>query len=154
MSIVKSKLTVPVPNIDLVSYILDKIPDHGVPCHELLFSGPSLLSAEDPEGQNLSLIEFKHLVLCFASALKQAGLLPGDHVILVSPNYIHCLVICLGVIALGGIFCTSQPDFKIREYTDQFRRDEPKWLLVADEEPLRGNASAAWKACGGASNRI
>lgn len=154
MSVVKSKLSIPVPNIDLVSFLLDDIPEHGIQCIDPLFSRPYLFSAEDPESQNLSLIGFKHLVKCFASGLKRAGLQPGDHLMLVSPNYIHCLVICLGTIAAGGIFCTSQPDFKVREYTDQFRRDEPRWLLVADEDPLKSNALASWKTYGGTSDDV
>jgi acyl-coenzyme A synthetase/AMP-(fatty) acid ligase len=65
---------------------------------------------------------------------------------LISPNYIYVMIVCLGTIAAGRVVCTSQPDFSVRECEDQIRRDEPKFLIVCDEEPLRSKALAAWQA--------
>ncbi len=73
---------------------------------------------------------------------------------LISPNYVYAMIICLGTIAAGGVVCTSQPDFSVPEYVDQLRQDEPKFLLVCDDEPLRSKALAAWQAVCGNPNRV
>ncbi|KAI9726951.1 MAG: hypothetical protein M1828_000299 [Chrysothrix sp. TS-e1954] len=145
--VIKSSMSVPIPDVDLTSFLLDGIPDQ---TDDALFTQPFLFSAEDPEKQHLSLVEFKSLVKQFAAGLQGSGLKNGDHVMLVSPNYIYSIVVCLGVIAAGGIFCTSQPDFKVREYVDQLKRDRPHYLLVCDEEPLRSAVLQAWKTYHGA----
>lgn len=64
------------------------------------------------------------------------------------------MIICLGTIDNSGVVCTSQPDFSVREYRDQLRRGEPKFLLVCDEEPLRSEALAEWQATDGDPNNV
>jgi 4-coumarate--CoA ligase len=150
----KSQLSVPVPNIDLPSFLLDNIPDPTFSCDDPKFIRPFLFSAERPEAINLSLVQFKHWVKCFAAGLQEAGLRTGDHLMLISPNYIYAMIVCLGTIAAGGVVCTSQPDFSVCEYEEQFRRDEPKFLFVCDDEPLRSRALAAWQAIDGDPNRV
>ena len=150
---VSSSLTVEIPNIDLVSFLLDGIPDLDDSCNDPRFIDPFLLSVENPQEIGISLIDFKHHVKCFAAGLQQAGLKHGDNVMLVSHNYVYSIIICLGVIAAGGVLCTSQPDFKVRDYVDQFVRDEPKFLFVCDEDPLKENAISAWRSCDGDNQR-
>ena len=152
--IIKSELSVLIPDIDLTSFLLDNIPDPTFSCDDAKFIQPFLFSAEQPEAINLSLVQFKHFVKCFAAGLQSAGLQTGDHLMLISPNYIYTMIVCLGTIAAGGVVCTSQPDFSVREYEDQLRRDEPKFLLVCDEEPLRSKALAAWQATDGNPSNI
>ena len=142
-----SPWTVPIPNIDLTSLLLDGIPDHADASTDANFTQPYLLSAENPSC-TLSLIELKHHARCFASGLRKQGLQPGEHLMLVSPNYIHSTIVTLGTVAAGGVFCAAQPDLKIREYVDQFLRDEPEYLLVADEQPQCQVVLDAWKASG------
>jgi acyl-CoA synthetase (AMP-forming)/AMP-acid ligase II len=153
MSVVKGP-SVPIPNTDITSFLLDGILDRSSsPDLSPQFTEPFIYSAEDPESQRLSLVDFKYWVKCFASGLQSAGLEKGDRVMLVSPNYVHCMVIVLGTIAAGGIICTSQPDFKAREYTEQFRRDTPTWLFLAVEEPLVTEATEAWARISGEDSR-
>ena len=151
---VKSSLNVPIPNLDLTSFLLDGIPPRSPQsCNDTNFTDPFLFSAERPESKNLSLIEFKHLVKCFASGLKRENLQEGDHVMLVSPNYIQTMIIALGTIAAGGVYCTAQPDLKVREYRDQFLRDEPRFLFVCNEHPMREYALRAWESVNGDPRR-
>ena len=150
---VASSLAVQIPNIDLVSFLLDGIPDVEISCHDPKLTEPVLFSAERLNEVNISLVDFKRHVRCFAAGLQEAGLKHGEHVMLVTHNYVYSIIICLAVIAAGGVLCTSQPDFKVRDYVDQFVRDEPKYLFVCDEEPLKGNAIAAWKSTGGDARR-
>ena len=151
---VKSSLNVPIPNLDLTSFLLDGVPSRSSqPCNDTYFTDPFLFSAERPESKHLSLIEFKHLVKCFASGLKRENLQEGDHVILVAPNYIQTMIIALGTIAAGGVFCAAQPDLKIREYRDQFLRDEPRFLFVCNEDPMREYALRAWESVYGDQRR-
>ncbi|KAK4986478.1 putative NRPS-like protein biosynthetic cluster [Elasticomyces elasticus] len=145
----KSPLSVTVPQIDLPSFLLDGIPELGSASPAPCYTEPYLFSAERPDSKNLSLIQFRHLVKCFASGLQSAGLQRGDHVMLVSPNYIQAMIVILGTIAAGGVSCTAQPDLKIREYIDQFLRDEPRFLFVCNEQPLRDRVLEAWKATKG-----
>lgn len=141
-----------IPTTDLVSYLLDGIPDHSEGSRHSRFDAPFLLSADDTgpaAGKEwLSLIKIKHLVLCFAGGLVRHGFQKGQHLILVSPNIISAVVVALGTIAAGGVFCAAQPDLKEREYEDQFRRDEPTYLLIYDEQPQYDIALTAWTKAG------
>jgi acyl-coenzyme A synthetase/AMP-(fatty) acid ligase len=140
----KSQLSVSIPDVDLPSFLFDNILDSTFSCDNSKFIQPFLFSAEQPEAINLSLVQFKYWVKCFAAGLQGAGLRAGDYLMLISPNYIDAMIVCLGTIAAGGVVCTSQPDFLVREYGDQLRRDEPKFLLVCDDEPLRSRTLEAW----------
>lgn len=144
-----AKLNVPIPNIDIVSFLLDPIPELSSNAQESWYNEPFYFSAERPESKHLSLIQFRHLVKCFASGLRRAGLQAGDHVMLVSPNYIYAMIVILGTIAAGGISWAAQPDLKVREYVDQFLRDEPRFLFVCNEEPLKKYVLEGWNATSG-----
>jgi 4-coumarate--CoA ligase len=151
---VKSQLSIPIPHIDLPSFLLDNIPDPTFSCDDPKFIRPFIFSAEHPEAINLSLVQFKHWVKCFAAGLQGAGLQAGDHLMLVSPNYIYAMIVCLGTIAAGGVVCISQPDFSVCEYVGQFRQDEPKFLLVCDDELLMSKVLTAWQTVDGDRNRV
>ena len=150
---VSSALEIEIPDVDVVSFLLNGVPDIESSCLDSRFTEPFLLSIEGPHESNISLIDFKYHVKCFAAGLRQAGLEHGDHVMLVTHNYVYSIIVCLGVIAAGGVLCTSQPDFKTRDYIDQFVRDEPKFLFVCDEEPLRANVIDAWRSINGDAQR-
>ncbi len=146
---IKSTSDVPFPNVDVPSFLFDAVPDSAASCQDPNFTQPFLFSAERSNSKHLSLIQFKHLVKCFAAGLQEQSLQAGDHVLLVSPNYIHSMVVALGTIAAGGVFCTAQPDLKVREYVDQMVRDEPRFLFVCNEQPLKEQVVTAWKLTNG-----
>jgi 4-coumarate--CoA ligase len=142
------KETVPYPTIDVVSYLLDGVPDDESYTDNDRYTRPIFISAEEPQRRHLSLIQLKRYARQFAAGLKRQGLQRGDVVMLVSPNYIHSLIIALGVIAAEGIYSCAQPDINAREYVDQMKRDQPKFLFVADEDPIRDRVTAAWRELG------
>jgi 4-coumarate--CoA ligase len=141
--------TVPYPTIDVVSYLLDGVPDDESLTDNERYTRPLFISAEDPGTRHLSLVQLKRHARQLAAGLKAKGLQRGDVVMLVAPNYVHSLVVAVGVIAAEGIYSTAQPDINSREYVDQMKRDCPKFLLVADEEPIRQRVLRAWRDYGG-----
>jgi hypothetical protein len=66
---IKSELSMPIPEIDLPSFLLDNISDPTFSCDDAKFIQPFLFSAEQPEAIKVSLIQFKHLVKCSAAGL-------------------------------------------------------------------------------------
>lgn len=147
----RSLLSVPIPQIDLVSLLLDGIPDSGESNVNNKFTRPFLHSAEEPR-RTLSLVELRYFARCLASGLRKAGLQTGQRVMLVSPNYTTAIIVTLGVLAAGGVFCAAQPDYKEREYVEQFQRDKPSFLLVADGQPQSQVVLDAWRYSGHHSN--
>ncbi|KAF2239732.1 acetyl-CoA synthetase-like protein [Viridothelium virens] len=143
----KSSLSAEIPTIDLPSLLLDGIPDQVEAHTDLVFTQPYLVSAEDPLF-SLSLVQLKRYALQFAAGLQKAHFGRGDHLMVVAPNYINTIIIALACITAGGVFCAAQPDLKRRDYVDQMHRDEPSFLIVADEQPQCEVVLDAWQSSG------
>jgi acyl-CoA synthetase (AMP-forming)/AMP-acid ligase II len=145
--VTKSSLDVKIPDIDLMTLLFNDIPDRPEHASNAITNSRFLISAEDPT-KSITIIQLKHLAKNVAIGLKRSCLQTGDHVMLVTPNYINTAIMVLGCIIAGGVFCAAQPDLAYRDYVDQFRRDNPKFLVVADEQPQRDVVIAAWQASG------
>ena len=149
---------VPIPDTDLVSYLLDGIPNES---ESPIFSRPFLypLTPTTPPQTSFSLLSLKHYALILAKSLTH---LPNFHqrirICLISPNLPTCTLLTLSVIAAGGVFCAAQPDLKVREYVDQFRREKPELVFVWNDQKsgkeLLETVEKAWREVGGEAERI
>ena len=144
---IKSSLEIEIPKIDLLTLLLDGIPEPSEIVSNPVFTQPYLLSAEEPS-KSLSLIQVKQYAKDFATGLQRTTFHPADHVMVVAPNYVNSIIVIIGCIAAGGVFCAAQPDLFLRDYVDQFQRDEPNFLFVQDEQPQCQIILEAWKASG------
>ena len=78
-----------------------------------------------------------HAALCddvarFASALRQAGIAPGDRVAAYLPNLPETIVAALGTAAIGAVWSSCSPDFGVQGVLDRFGQIEPRILIAAD----------------------
>jgi acyl-CoA synthetase (AMP-forming)/AMP-acid ligase II len=145
--------TIPIPNVDLPSFLLDGVRDYTDTSLDGKFMQPCLISADNPD-KGLSLSNLNLFVRCFAAGLQRVGLEEGDHVMVVSPNYLTIVIVYLGTIAAGGVFCVSGLDFSFEEHQDLFRRAEPKFLLLGDVDPMKTRVLATWHSRNGDPKRV
>jgi acetoacetyl-CoA synthetase len=68
----------------------------------------------------------------FASALRQAGIQPGDRVAAYMPNLPETIVAVLGAAATGAVWSSCSPDFGVQGVLDRFGQIEPRVLVAAD----------------------
>ncbi|HYW92018.1 MAG TPA: acetoacetate--CoA ligase [Gammaproteobacteria bacterium] len=67
-----------------------------------------------------------------ASALRRAGLRPGDRVAGYLPNRPETVIAMLATTACGAIWSSCSPDFGVRGVLDRFGQIEPRFLFAAD----------------------
>ncbi len=67
-----------------------------------------------------------------ASALRQAGVGPGDRVAGFLPNLPEAVIAMLGAAWIGAVWSSCSPDFGIKGVLDRFGQIQPKVLFTAD----------------------
>ena len=67
-----------------------------------------------------------------ASALRGAGVGPGDRVVAYLPNVLEAVIGFHACASLGAIWSSCSPDFGVRSVVDRFAQIEPKVLLAVD----------------------
>ncbi|MFV1986622.1 MAG: acetoacetate--CoA ligase [Gemmatimonadota bacterium] len=67
-----------------------------------------------------------------ASALRAAGIVPGDRVAVYLPNIPEAMIAMLAASSLGATISTASPDFGVQGVLDRFGQIEPRVLIVAD----------------------
>jgi acetoacetyl-CoA synthetase len=82
--------------------------------------------------RTLSWRELRDEVAAFASALKAAGIEPGDRVGGYVPNMPEAIVAALGTAAVGAVWSSCSPDFGVQGVLDRFGQIEPRVLVAAD----------------------
>ncbi len=75
-----------------------------------------------------------------ASALRQAGVVPGDRVVGFLPNMPETIIAMLAATSLGAIWSSCSPDFGVKGVLDRFERLEPKVLFTADGYSYNGKS--------------
>lgn len=90
------------------------------------------IDADRPDTHFLTQATFRLWAKRFAVGLLEAGLQPGDRVLLFSGNDIFFPVVLMGVVMAGGIFTPANPTFVARELAQQLKDSEPKFLLCAE----------------------
>lgn len=73
-----------------------------------------------------------------ASALKDAGVLPGDRVAGFMPNIPETVVAMLAAASIGATWSSCSPDFGIKSILDRFGQIEPTVLFAADGYSFKG----------------
>lgn len=122
---ISSRWTLPIPNISLPSFLFTSS-THPLPLK------PAFLDASRPDTHQLSLNTFRLWSQRFASGLKNAGLQPGDRVLLFSGNNVFFPVVFIGVLMAGGIFTGANPGYVTRELAYQLKDSGARFLICAD----------------------
>src|SRR5918994_6300710 len=68
----------------------------------------------------------------FASALRAAGIRPGDRVAGYIPNVPEAMVAALGAAAIGAVWSSCSPDFGVEGVLDRFSQITPRVLVAVD----------------------
>lgn len=121
----KSRWSVDIPITSLPSLLLGDNP-------EALPDTPAYIDTENPETLRLSWREYASWCRRVAAGLLDAGLCPGDRVLVYSGNNIFFPVVTLGVIMAGGIISTANPAFVARELAYQLQDSGARFLLIAE----------------------
>src|SRR4029079_4710009 len=67
-----------------------------------------------------------------ASALRAAGVAPGDRIAAYLPNVPEAIVAVLGAAAVGSVWSSCPPAFGGQGVLDRFGQIEPRLLIAAD----------------------
>lgn len=145
--VIQSRWSIPIPDCSLHQWIFesskDEMPDS---------AGKAIIDAERPETHFLTFTEYRLLSKRIGLGLQQAGLRPGDRVLLYSGNNVYFPSMFLGIIMAGGIFTGANPTFVARELAYQLR-DSGASFLIAAEDSLDVAMQAAEEA-GLAKDRV
>jgi acetoacetyl-CoA synthetase len=95
--------------------------------------GPALIACgEARERREVGRDELRALVAACASALRAAGVAPGDRVAGLLPNAPEAVVAMLATASLGAVWSSCSPDFGAAGVLDRFGQIAPKVLIAAD----------------------
>ena len=99
---------------------------HGGPETALSFSN------ELGHQRSLTRDELRAAVAAFASALRAAGIQPGDRVAGFLPNLPEAVIAMLAAATIGAVWSSCSPDFGARGVLDRFGQIRPRVLIAAD----------------------
>jgi acetoacetyl-CoA synthetase len=92
-----------------------------------------IFNGEGRRHRTLSHAELRSQVMAFATALRRAGIQPGDRIAGYLPNLPETIVAAVGAAAIGAVWSSCSPDFGVQGVLDRFGQIEPRLLVVADE---------------------
>ena len=95
---------------------------------------------EDKVRRRLSFRALYDLVSRIASALKQAGVQPGDRVAGFVANLPESVACTLAAHSLGAVWSSCSPDFGVQGVLDRFGQIEPRILFAVDGYYYNGKA--------------
>jgi acyl-CoA synthetase (AMP-forming)/AMP-acid ligase II len=122
---ITSRWSVPIPRCSLQQWIFGSacgpLPDH-----------KAFIDPENPEGNFLTMSDYRLLAKRVALGLQKAGLKKGDRVLIFSNNNLFFPSVFLGVLMAGGIVSGANPGFVPRELAYQLKDSESSFLFVAE----------------------
>jgi len=122
--VIPSRWTEPVPGGSLQQWIFGSsrgpLPDT-----------PLLLDADRPDTHLLSKADYRLLAKRIALGLVDAGLAPGDRVLLFSGNNLYFPSVFLGTIMARGVFTGANPGFVARELAHQLKDSGATFMIAA-----------------------
>lgn len=138
--VVKSRWAIPISECSLQQWIFgsSKEPLEGG-------NGKAMIDADRPDTHFLTFEEYRLLSKRIGLGLQQAGLKPGDRVLLFSGNNVYFPAAFLGILMAGGVFSGANPSFVARELAYQLR-DSGASFLMASEDSLDVAVQAAEEA--------
>ena len=97
-----------------------------------------VFNGEQRVQRSLTFAELHAQVCGAATALRDAGVRPGDRVAGFLPNIPETIVAALAAAAIGAVWSSCSPDFGVQGVIDRFGQIEPKVLFSADGAPYAG----------------
>jgi len=91
-----------------------------------------VFNGEGQRHRTVTHAELRREVAAFASALRAAGIGPGDRVGGYLPNLPETIVAALGAAAVGAAWSSCSPDFGVQGVLDRFGQIAPKVVVAAD----------------------
>ncbi|KIJ49561.1 hypothetical protein M422DRAFT_225396 [Sphaerobolus stellatus SS14] len=132
--IFKSEHAIPIPDVDLLSWLFEK------PAYDL--RKPVFVDAVDPS-KHVTGLQLRSLTKQFARGLRNhAGVREGDVVFLSSPNTIYYPAFYLGVVCAGAIFTGANPAYGELELNHQLTNAAAKVVFASPETYPRVRAAA------------
>ncbi|KAF8578013.1 acetyl-CoA synthetase-like protein [Ramaria rubella] len=123
--IFKSEYAIPIPNVDLLSWLFDQ------PCYDL--SKPVFVDAADPT-QFVTGLQLRSIAKRLGKGLRErAGIRDGDVVFLCSPNTIHFPAFYFGAVCAGAIFTGANPAYGEFELMHQLSNSGAKAVFASPE---------------------
>lgn len=126
--VIKSRWAIPIPNSSLQKWIFGSATGalDGA-------DAKAMIDADRPDTHFLTFGEYRLLSKRIGYGLQQAGLKPGERVLMFSGNNVYYPSAFLGVLMAGGVFSGANPSFVARELVYQLRDSGASFLLVAEE---------------------
>jgi acetoacetyl-CoA synthetase len=93
---------------------------------------------EDGLSRILSSAQIAIMVRRLQTAMKAAGIKPGDRVAAYLPNIPETMLIMLAALSIGAVFSSSAPDFAAQAVLDRFQQIRPSLLFVTGSVLYRG----------------
>ncbi|KUI62655.1 4-coumarate--CoA ligase-like 7 [Cytospora mali] len=122
--VIKSRWGIPIDNCSLQQWIFGSskgpLPDR-----------KAIIDAGRPDTLFLTMEEYRLLAKRVGLGLQQAGLKPGDRVLVYSGNNVYFPSIFLGVLMAGGIFTGANPTYVAREVAYQLRDSGASFMFAA-----------------------
>src|SRR5436853_6613205 len=87
--------------------------------------------------RTMSWTELRAESAAFASALRTAGIQPGDRIAAYLTNAPEAIAAVLGAAAVGAVWSSCSPDFGVQGVLDRFGQIEPR-ILIATESYVYG----------------
>ena len=132
--VINSRWSIPIDDCSLQQWIFGSS-DGPLPDRK------AFLDADRPDTLFLTMAEYRLLAKRVGLGLQQAGLRPGDRVLVYSGNSVYFPSVFLGVLMAGGIFTGANPTFVAREVAYQLRDSGAKFMFAA-----KGSLDVALKA--------
>jgi len=103
--------------------------------------GPAVIALrEGGERREVDRPALARLAARVASALRRAGVQPGDRVAAYLPNTLEAVAGMLGAASIGAIWSSCSPDFGVAGVVDRFGQIAPTVLLAVDGYRYAGKA--------------
>jgi len=122
---IKSRWTVEVPNSSLQTWVFGSSSGG-------LSDGKAFIDPDRPTSHCLSFQEYRLVAKQIAVGLRDAGMKPGDRVLVFSGNNIFFPVVFMGIVMVGGIFTGANPSFVPRELAYQLKDSGAKFMIAAE----------------------
>jgi 4-coumarate--CoA ligase len=125
--VIQSRFSAQIPNCSIQTWIF------GSPSGHLRYGdSKAWIDADSPEDRFLTFSSARLLAKRIALGLTDAGLEPGDRVLVISDNSVVYPVIVFGIWMAGGIFTGANSASARRELSFQLRDSQAKFLLAAE----------------------
>lgn len=122
--VVKSRWAIPIENCSLQQWIFGS-------SKGTLSNQKIIVDTDRPDEIFLTMEEYRLMAKRVALGLQQAGVKPGDRVLVYSGNSVYFAAVFLGILMAGGIFTGANPTYVAREVAYQLRDSGASFMFAA-----------------------